>query len=58
MLKVNHSLNKYVVSEGKKQVPTIYSNTIKELYGTVDTEKVFYDILRDLLINELNLKTS
>ena len=39
--------------EGKKQVPTIYSEAIKALYGTVDAAKLFYDNLCHVLINEL-----
>ena len=53
MLKVNLSWNEYVVLEGRKQVPTIYSEAIKALYGTVDAAKIFYDNLCNVLVKEL-----
>jgi len=43
LLKVNPSWKKFVVYEGKKRTPTIYSKAIKALYGTVDAAKLFYD---------------
>ena len=39
--------------EGKKRTPTIYSEAIKALYGTVDAAKLFYDNLCHVLINEI-----
>ena len=53
MLNINPSWEEFVVLEGKKQVPTIYSEAIKALYGTVDAAKLFYDNLCHVLINEL-----
>ena len=53
MLKINPLWSKFVVLVGKKQVPTIYSEAIKALYGTVDAAKLFYDNLCHVLIDEL-----
>ena len=41
MLKINPSWTEFVVTEGRKKVPTIYSEAIKALYGTVDAAKPF-----------------
>ena len=41
LLKVNPDWNQYVVYEGRKKVPTIYSEALKALYGTVDAAKLF-----------------
>ena len=41
--------------EGKKRIPTIYSEAIKALYGTVDAAKLFYDNIWHVLINELGI---
>ena len=42
-LKINPSWEDLVVLEGKKQVPTIYSEELKALYGTVDMKHLFYN---------------
>ena len=42
--------------EGTKQVPTIYSQAVESLYGTVDAAKLFYDNLCGVIINELSFK--
>ena len=52
-LKINPSWRKFVVLVGKKQVPTIYSEAIKALYGTVNAAKLFYNNLCHVLIDEL-----
>ena len=49
MLKINPAWKKYVVYEGTKKAPTIYSKAIKALYGTVDAAKLFYDNLSYVL---------
>ena len=51
MLKINPSWLQYVTHEGPKKIPTIYSKTIKDLYGTVDAAKLFYDNLSAVLID-------
>ena len=56
MLKVNPSWKEFVVLEGKRKVPTIYSEAIKALYGTVDAAKLFYDNLCSILVDELGFK--
>ena len=53
LVKVNPSWDRFVVYEGKKRTPTIYSRAIKALYGTVDAAKLFYDSLSLLLVDQL-----
>ena len=50
---IHPSWKKYVVYEGKRHTPTIYSEAIKTLYGTVDASKLFYDNLSSFLANDL-----
>ena len=56
LVKINPEWKKYVVLEGKRQTPTIYSKAIKALYGTVDAAKLFYDNLSSFLINDMGFK--
>ena len=56
LVKINPSWKQYVVDEGKKKVPTIYSEAIKALYGTLDVVRLFYDNLLSVLIDELGFK--
>ena len=56
MLKIFPSWKDFVVYEGVKKVLIIYSEVIKVLYGTVDTERLFYDNLYHILIEELELE--
>ena len=56
MLKINPEWKKYVVYEGEKRIPTIYSKAIKALYGTVDAAKLFYENLTHTLTKELGFK--
>ena len=56
MLKINPTWEEYVVYEGKNKIPTIYSEAIKALYGTVDAAKLFYDNLMELLVDEMGFK--
>ena len=53
LLKINPDWNEFVVYEGRKKVPTIYSEALKALYGTVDASKLFFEDLSSFLINEL-----
>lgn len=41
LLKINPTWNTFVVYMDEKQVPTICSEAIKVLYGTVDASKIF-----------------
>ena len=58
MLKINPEWRKYVIYEGKNSTPTIYSEAIKALYGTVDAAKLFYDNLQHVLVKELGFTTN
>ena len=53
MLKINPEWDRYIVYEGKNNTPTIYSEAIKALYGTVDAAKLFYDNIVGVLVDEL-----
>ena len=53
LIKINPSWKKYIVHEGKKRTPTIYSEAIKAIYGTVDAVKLFYDSLLAFLVGKL-----
>ena len=56
LIKVNPDWKVYVTYEGKNSTPTIYSEAIKALYGTVDAAKLFYDSLSSFLIDDLEFK--
>ena len=56
LLKVNPGWSKFVVHEGKKRTPTIYSKAVKALYGTVDAAKLFFDGLSSFLVDKLKFK--
>ena len=45
LLTIDPTWKKYVVYEGKKRVPTIYTEADKALYGTVDVSKLFFENL-------------
>ena len=53
LLKINPDCRQYVVYEGEKRSPIIYSKALKALYGTVDAAKLFFEDLSNFLINEL-----
>ena len=53
LIKIHPTWKKHVVYEGKRHTPTIYSEAIKTLYGTVDASKLFYDNLSSFLANDL-----
>ena len=42
--------------EGRKRIPTIYSEALKALYWTVDAAKLFYDNLCNFLNNKLQFR--
>ena len=44
LLKINPDWRQYVVHEGRKRAPTIYSEAIKALYGTIDAAELFLKI--------------
>lgn len=56
LLKINPEWEQFVTYEGKKRVPTIYSEAIKALYGTVDAAKLFYENLSSFLVDDLGFK--
>ena len=56
LIKVNPDWKKYVVYERKNKTPTIYSEAIKALYGTVYATKLFYDSLISFLTDKLGFK--
>ena len=58
MLQINPTWKQFVILEGKKQIPTIYSKAIKALYSIEDTAKLFYDILCHVLLNKLGFTTN
>ena len=58
LLKIDPMWKDHVVYEGKRHTPTIYSEAIKALYGTVDVAKLFYDSLVELLVDNLGFKTN
>ena len=58
LLKINPEWEKYVVYEGKKKVPTIYSEALKALYGTVDASKLFFEDLSQFLLKELRFESN
>lgn len=53
LLRINPAWKQFVVHEGKKNIPTIYSEAIKALYGTVDASKLFFDDLTYFLVKDL-----
>ena len=56
LIKINPKWEQYVIYEGRKKVPIIYSEVIKALYGTVDTAKLFYDNLLYFLTDKLKFE--
>ena len=56
LLKINPSWEQYVIYEGRKRTPTIYSRAIKALYGTVDAAKLFFDNLSSFLSKNLGFE--
>ena len=56
LLKINPEWRNFVVYEGKKATPTIYSQAKKALYGTVDAAKLFFDNLSSFLMDKLQFK--
>ena len=56
MIKINPSWKQFIVLEGTKQAPTIYSQAVKALYSTVDAAKLFYYNLCRVLINKIGFK--
>ena len=55
-LKINPTWEQYIVHEGKMKVPTIYSEPIKSLYGTMNYAELFYDNLCHALIKYLRFE--
>ena len=53
LLKINPDWKRCVVYEGRKEVPTIYSEALKVLYGTVDASKLFFEDLSGFLLEDL-----
>ena len=56
LLKINPSWEQYVIYEGRKRTPTIYSRAIKALYGTVGAAKLFFDNLSSFLSKNLGFE--
>ena len=56
LVKIDPMWKEHVVHEGKINTPTIYSEAIKALYGTVDAAKLFYDSLVELLVENLGFE--
>ena len=54
MLIINPSWQQYVVHEGRKNNPTIYSESLKTLYGIVDASKLFFDDLTSFLVRDID----
>ena len=50
LLKIIPEWEHYVIHDGYKKVPTIYSEALKVLYGTVDAAKLFNEDLSIFLI--------
>ena len=42
--------------EGRKRVPTIYSEALKALYGTVDASKLFFEDMSNFLLDDLGFE--
>ena len=42
--------------EGKKKVPTIYSDALNALYGTVDASNLFFKDLSEFFIKDLRFE--
>ena len=53
LLKINPDWKQYVIYEGIKKIPTIYSEALKALYGTVDTSTLFFEDLSKFLLDDL-----
>ena len=45
LLNINPDWKQYVIYEGIKKIPTIYSEALKALYGTVDASELFFEDL-------------
>ena len=58
LLKITPSWKQFVVFEGRRNTPTIYSRAIKALYGTLDAVKLFFDNLSGYLRDELGFKSN
>ena len=56
LIKVNPEWKQFIVYEGRKHVPTIYSEAIKTLYGILDATKLFYNNFSSFLVSELGFK--
>ena len=56
LLKINPKWKQYVVYEGHKRVPTVYSEALKALHGTVDASKLFSNDLSGFLLDNLGFK--
>ena len=53
LLKINPDWKEFVIYEGKKKVPTIYSEALEAIYGTVDASKPFFEDLLGFIIDKL-----
>ena len=42
--------------EGMRKVPTMYSDALKVLYGTVDAFKLFFEDLSEFLLKDLGFE--
>ena len=56
LLRINPEWQQYVMYEGPKKVPTIYSEALKALYGTVDASKLFFEDLSRQLLDEMGFE--
>ena len=56
LLKINPHWQQYVVHEGTKNVPTIYIEAIKALYGTVNASRLFFEDLSNYLEKHIGFK--
>ena len=45
-----------MIYEGRKKLPTIYSEALKALHGTVDAYKLFYEDLSGFLTKDLGFE--
>ena len=50
LLKISPDWKQYMMYEGMKKVPTMYSDALKVLYGTVDASKLFFEDLSECLL--------
>ena len=56
LIKINPEWRQYVVHEGAKGIPTIYSEALKALYGTVDASRLFFEDLSEYLEKHMGFK--